>query len=146
VTRILILCTGNSCRSQMAEYIFRSLDASLDVHSAGTNPASRVHPRAIAVMKELGIDLSGASPKNVDRFLDESFDYVITVCDNAKETCPVFVGKVRHRLHMGFADPAEAVGTEDEVVAVFRRLRDEIKSRFQNFYSTEVLTAKQRGS
>jgi len=130
----------------MAEYILRNLDATLEVHSAGTNPASRVHPKAIAVMKELGIDLSGAFPKRVDRFINESVDYVITVCDNAKETCPVFSGKVQHRLHMGFEDPAEAVGTEDEVVAVFRRVRDNIRSEFQNFYATELLTAGQRGS
>jgi arsenate reductase len=145
MTRILILCTGNSCRSQMAEYILKSLDTTLDVHSAGTNPASRVHPNAITVMEELGISLSGAFPKNVERFINESFDYVITVCDNARETCPVFVGKVQHRLHMGLEDPAEAVGTEDEVMTAFRRVRDEIKSRFQNFYSTEVLAAKPRG-
>jgi arsenate reductase len=141
--RILILCTGNSCRSQMAEGFLRSFDPTLEVHSAGTRPSATVHPKAVAVMKEVGIDLSGAFPKNVDRFTKESFDYVITVCDNAKETCPVFFGKVRHRLHMGFEDPAEAVGTEDEVREIFRRVRDEIKNAFQEFYSTTVLTARQ---
>ncbi len=143
--RILILCTGNSCRSQMAEYILRSLDPALEVYSAGTKPAPRGHPNAIKAMKELGIDLNGAFPKNVDRFINESFDYVITVCDNAKETCPAFVGKVRHRIHMGFEDPAEAMGTEDEVLAVFRRVRDEINSSLRNFYFTELSTSKQRG-
>ncbi len=145
MTRILILCTGNSCRSQMAEYILRSLDPTLEVYSAGTKPAPRVHPMAIKVMNELGIDLSGAFPKNVDLFINGSFDYVITVCDNARETCPAFVGKVRHRLHIGFEDPAEAVGTEGEVFAVFRRVRDEINSRLRSFYYTEISTSKQRG-
>ncbi|MBX2991968.1 MAG: arsenate reductase ArsC, partial [Bacteroidetes bacterium] len=103
--RILILCTGNSCRSQMAEYFLRSFDPSPEVYSAGTNPSTRVHPKAVQVMNEVGISLDGALPKNVDRFINEPFDFVITVCDNAKETCPVFVGNVKHRLHIGFDDP-----------------------------------------
>ncbi|MBM2842043.1 MAG: Arsenate reductase, partial [Bacteroidetes bacterium] len=90
----------------MAEGFLKSLDSTLDVHSAGTVPARRVHPKAMLVMKEVGIDLSTASPKNVDQFLGQPFDYVITVCDHAKETCPVFTGKVKHRLHIGFDDPA----------------------------------------
>ncbi len=141
--RILILCTGNSCRSQIAEGFLRSLDPALEVTSAGTRPAMQVNPKAIAVMKEIGIELSGASPKNVDRFIHESFDYVITVCDNAREACPVFFGKVRQRLHMNFEDPAEAVGTEDEVMAVFRRVRDEIRSAFRKFYSETILSTGQ---
>jgi arsenate reductase len=145
VTRVLILCTGNSSRSQMAEGFLRSFDGSLDVHSAGTKPAARVHPKAVAAMKEVGIDLSGAFPKNVDRFVNESFDYVITVCDNAEETCPVFFGKVGHRLHIGFEDPAEVAGTEEEVMAVFRRVRDEIKAAFGTLYSTEMSSGKRRG-
>lgn len=140
--KILILCTGNSCRSQMAEAFLKSFDNSLEVHSAGTNPSPQVHPKAVAVMNEVGIDLKDAFPKSVDRFINESFDYVITVCDNAKETCPVFVGKVKHRLHIGFADPAEAVGTDDEVMAAFRRVRDEIKNKFQSLYSETLLNAK----
>ena len=135
---ILILCTGNSCRSQMAEGFLKSFDQALKVNSAGTNPATRVHPKAIAVMKEVGIDLIGASPKSVEQFIHQPFDYVITVCDHAKETCPVFIGKVKHRLHIGFDDPAEAVGTEDEVWSEFRRVRDEIRSRFQDFYQTTL--------
>ena len=143
--RILILCTGNSCRSQMAEGFLRSFDPTLEVYSAGTRPSANVHPKAIAVMKEAGIDLSGAFPKNVDRFTKESFDYVITVCDNAKETCPVFFGKVQHRLHMGFEDPADAVGTEEEVLAIFRRVRDEIKEEFFKLYrSTGSREAKDK--
>lgn len=136
--KILILCTGNSCRSQMAEAFLKSFDPSLEVHSAGTKPASRVHPRAVQVMQELGITLDGAVPKNVDRFLNDAFDYVITVCDNAKETCPVFIGNVKNRLHIGFDDPAEATGTEEEVVQVFRRVRDEIKQEFQKLYSERL--------
>ena len=105
--RILILCTGNSCRSQMAAAFMKSFDRNLEVYSAGTNPAARVSSRAIQVMNETGIDISSERPKSVDQFLGESFDYVITVCDNAKETCPVFIGNVSNRLHIGFDDPAE---------------------------------------
>ncbi len=146
MTRILILCTGNSSRSQMAEYLLRNLDPTLDVCSAGTAPATHVHPKAIAVMKEVNIDMTGAVPKSVDRFLNDSFDYVITVCDHARETCPVFPGTVRHRLHIGFEDPAEAIGTDDEILAVFRRVRDQIRDSFQNLYSTEIRNNKQRES
>jgi arsenate reductase len=136
--KILILCTGNSCRSQMAEAFLKSFDPTLEVSSAGTNPSSRVHLKAIQVMNEVGISLDGAFPKNVDRFINEPFDYVITVCDNAKETCPVFIGKVGKQLHIGFEDPAEATGTEEEVMAVFRSVRDEIRQRFLEFYSETI--------
>jgi len=136
--RILILCTGNSCRSQMAEGILKSFDSNLEVFSAGTNPAAHVSSRAIQVMKEIGIDIGNGHPKSVDRFTSESVDYVITVCDHAKETCPIFVGKVKHRLHIGFDDPAEAIGTEEEVLAVFRRVRDEIKEKFFEFYQSKL--------
>lgn len=132
--KILILCTGNSCRSQMAEGFLKSYDPELEVYSAGTKPSKQVHPKAIHVMKEIGIDLSKNYPKIVDQFLNESFDYVITVCDNAKETCPVFIGKVAKQLHIGFEDPAEAVGTEEEILNTFRRIRDEIKNDFYKFY------------
>ncbi|NTV46909.1 MAG: arsenate reductase ArsC [Chlorobiales bacterium] len=134
--RILILCTGNSCRSQMAEGFLKSFCSSLEVFSAGTKPASAVHPKAVAVMREAGVDLRANYPKKVDEFLGQPFDYVITVCDSAKETCPVFVGTVMHRLHIGFDDPAEATGTEDAVLAEFRRIRDEIKDHFYQFYLT----------
>ena len=136
--RILILCTGNSCRSQMAEGFLKSFDNDLEVFSAGTHPASRVHPRAIAIMEEAGIDISDNRPKSLDQFLSLPFDYVITVCDNAKEACPVFVGPVKHRLHLGFADPAEATGTNEEVLAAFRRVRDEIRRGFFHFYSETI--------
>ena len=136
--KILILCTGNSCRSQMAEGFLKSLDANLEVHSAGTNPASRVHPKAVTVMKEAGIDLSSHHPKMVDEFLNARFDYVITVCDHARETCPIFTGKVKHHLHIGFEDPAEATGTEEKILSEFRRIRDEIKERFYAFYDETI--------
>jgi arsenate reductase len=138
---ILILCTGNSCRSQMAEAWLASLDPALGVSSAGTAPAARVHPEAVAVMGEIGIDISGARPKSVDEFVSRPFDYVITVCDNARERCPVFTGQVRHRLHMGFDDPAEATGTGDEVTEEFRRVRDEIRERFSSLYRDELAPA-----
>jgi len=134
MARILILCTGNSCRSQMAEGFLKSFDSNLEVYSAGTNPSSQVHPKAVQVMREIGIDISAGTPKDVAQFLDMPFDYVITVCDNARETCPVFTGRVEHRLHIGFEDPAEATGSDEEVLAVFRRVRDEIKRDFYQFY------------
>lgn len=136
--RILILCTGNSCRSQMAEGFLKSFDKNLEVFSAGTKPSSQVHPKAIQVMKEMEIDLSGNYPKHSDQFINDPFDYVITVCDNAKESCPVFMGKVGKQLHIGFEDPADATGTEEEVLAVFRKIRDEIKRDFFEFYTQEI--------
>lgn len=131
--RILILCTGNSCRSQMAEGFLKSFNPELEVYSAGTKPAEKVNPFAVKAMKEVGIDISNGVAEDVDKYLSQSFDYVITVCDNAKETCPVFMGEVKHRLHIGFDDPAEAVGTEEEVMPVYRRVRDEIKEKFYDF-------------
>jgi arsenate reductase len=136
--KILILCTGNSCRSQMAEGFLKSFDKNLTVYSAGTNPSNRVNPNAIKVMNEAGIDISNNFPKSVDQFLNDSFDYVITVCDNAKETCPVFIGKVKHHLHLGFEDPADAIGTEDEILSVFRKVRDEIKNNFYKFFQENL--------
>jgi arsenate reductase (thioredoxin) len=136
--KILILCTGNSCRSQMAEGFLKSFNENLEVYSAGTKPAERANPFAIKAMKETGIDISNGIPENVEKYLNQSFDYVITVCDNAKETCPVFMGDVKHRLHIGFDDPADAVGTEEEVMPVYRRVRDEIKRDFYEFYLKEL--------
>ncbi|NLP10141.1 arsenate reductase ArsC [bacterium] len=132
--KILILCTGNSCRSQMAEGWLKSFDPRLQVFSAGTVPAKEVHPIAVQVMAEVGIDLSGAVPQTVDRFLNDSFDYVITVCDHANESCPLFHGHVRHRLHIGFHDPARVAGSETFILQEFRRVRDEIRTYFFRFY------------
>jgi len=125
----------------MAEGFLKSFDPDLEVYSAGTNPAEAVNPLAVKVMKEEGIDISGYYPKDVSKFLSDSFDYVITVCNNAKDSCPVFTGEVKTRLHIGFDDPAEATGTEDQVMGVFRRIRDQIKYEFRCFY--EKLKFKQ---
>ncbi len=135
---ILILCTGNSCRSQMAEGFLKSFDPELVVNSAGTKPSNQVHPKAIQVMSEVGMDLSKNYPKNADQFINDEIDFVITVCDNAKESCPVFMGNVGKQLHIGFEDPAEATGTEEEILAEFRRIRDEIKRDFLKFYNDYV--------
>ena len=138
--KILILCTGNSCRSQMAEGFLKSFDKKLEVYSAGTKPASKVNPNSVKVMEEDGIDISSQYPQDVNEFVNQSFDYVITVCDNAKEVCPVFNGEVKQQLHIPFKDPYEATGTEEEVLAVYRRVRDEIKERFKRFYDEEIFT------
>jgi len=134
--KILILCTGNSCRSQMAEGILKSLDSELELYSAGTKPEVKINPNAVEVMKEIGIDISKQYPKSVDDFIMQSFDYVITVCDNAKETCPVFTGSVKNRLHIGFEDPADAKGNREEILTVYRKVRDEIKKEFDGFYKS----------
>ncbi len=136
--KILILCTGNSCRSQMAEGFLKYFDPTLQVYSAGTSPASRVNPSAIKVMAEIGINISDGKPQDVAEYLDQSFDFVITVCGNAKETCPTFMGDVKKTLHIGFDDPADAVGTDEEILAEFRRVRDEIKRDFWTFYEKQV--------
>jgi arsenate reductase len=135
-SKILIICTGNSCRSQMAEGYLKSLDPELAVYSAGTYPEANVNPNAVKVMSEIGIDISRQYPKNVDGFKNESFDFVITVCDSAKESCPVFTGQVKNRLHIGFEDPADAKGTMEEVLSVYRKVRDEIKTGFKKFYDS----------
>ena len=122
----------------MAEGLLKSLDENLEVCSAGTKPAERVNPYAVKAMNEIGINISSGVPESVDKYINESFDYVITVCDNAKETCPVFLGKVKHRVHIGFADPADAIGTEEEIMPVYRRVRDEIREDFLKFYSENL--------
>ncbi len=136
--KILILCTGNTCRSQMAEGFLKAMDPTLEVFSAGTEPGERVHPVAIEVMEEKGIDLNSGHPKPVENFINTPFDYVITVCDGAKEACPVFTGKVRHRLHIGFDDPAEAIGSVAEIKAVFTRVRNEVERDFTKFYKEQI--------
>ena len=137
-TSILVLCTGNSARSQMTEGFLRSLDSKLQVYSAGTNPSAQVNPFAVKAMKEIGIDISGNLPKNVRQYLGQSFDFVVTVCDDADKNCPNFSGKVGKRVHIGFPDPAKATGTDDEKMAVFRKVRDDIRKRFKEFYETKV--------
>jgi len=132
--KVLILCTGNSCRSQMAQGFLQSFDNKLEVHSAGTEPAKQVNPKAIKVMAEAGVDISQHTPKMVDQYLKDEWDYVITVCDHANETCPVFFGNVKHRLHMGFEDPSHMTGTDEFIWSEFRRVRNEIKEGFYKFY------------
>jgi arsenate reductase len=122
----------------MAEGYLRSFDQRMRVFSAGTDPSDSVHPKAVDVMKEEGIDLSAHIPQRVDEFLGESFDFVITVCGHAQENCPVFSGQVQQQLHIGFDDPAEATGTEEEIYAEFRRIRDEIKFKFYTFYKENI--------
>lgn len=130
--RVLIVCTGNSARSQIAEGLLRHRAGErFEVESAGTNP-SRVRPEAIAVMQELGIDISGHRSKPIDEFAGQSFDYVLTVCDNAKESCPVFPGGTI-RIHQSFEDPAALAGPESERLALFRRVRDEIQAYLKSF-------------
>lgn len=136
--KILILCTGNSCRSQMAQGWLQSFDARLEVHSAGTVPATQVNPGAVKVMKEAGIDISRHAPKSVELYRDMEWDYVITVCDEANESCPVFSGRVGKRLHMGFTDPSKVSGTDDRIRSEFIRVRDEIRQRFYALYVSEI--------
>jgi arsenate reductase len=127
--RVLMLCTGNSCRSQMAEgWVNSALGALWEPHSAGTAPASRVHPLAVKAMAEVGIDISRGKPQHVGVYLEEPWDLVVTVCDSARETCPVFPRPVP-KIHVFFFDPALAKGTDEERMAVFRRVRDEIRDR-----------------
>lgn len=128
--RVLILCTGNSCRSHMAEGILRAAAGDLlEVLSAGSKPAGYVHPKAVAALAEIGIDISSHTSKSMNDFLDRDIETVITVCGNADQACPVFPGQV-NRHHWPFDDPAHATGSEDEVMGEFRRVRDEILSVF----------------
>jgi arsenate reductase len=130
---VLVLCTGNSCRSHLAEGILHAaLGNSFGVQSAGSKPAGYVHPMAIQVMKEIGIDISGHRSKHLDEFLNRPIETVITVCGNADQACPNFPGQV-NRYHWGFDDPAHAIGTEEEKLAVFRRVRDQIKMVFEAY-------------
>jgi len=130
---VLILCTGNSCRSHLAEGILRQAAGDLlDVQSAGSNPAGYVHPKAITVMKEIGIDISGHRSKHMDEFLGQNIETVITVCGNADQACPMFPGQI-NRHHWGFDDPAHATGSEEEILTVFRRVRDEISKVFEAY-------------
>jgi arsenate reductase (thioredoxin) len=136
--KILILCTGNSCRSQMAHGFLQSFSSNIEVCSAGTNPASRINEKAVAVMKEAGIDISLHKPESVEKYIGEDWDYVITVCDDANETCPVFPGKVNHRLHIGFEDPSKASGSDEFIWREFRRVRDEIREKFKELYINQI--------
>ena len=136
--KILILCTGNSCRSQMAHGFLQSYDSRLEVYSAGTKPSGQVNPKAVEAMAEMGIDISDHTPKSVEKYLGEQWDYVITVCGGANESCPAFIGKVEHRMHIGFEDPSEATGTPELINAEFRRVRDERGECFKQLYDEDL--------
>lgn len=135
---VLILCTGNSCRSQMAHGFLQSFDSRITVCSAGTEASGRLNQKAVAVMNEIGIDISHHTSDSVDKYLNDEWDYVITVCGGANENCPAFLGKVKHRLHIGFDDPSHAVGTEEFIHSEFVRVRDEIKAGFWKLYEEEI--------
>lgn len=135
--RVLFLCTGNSARSQMAEgLVNHDFAEEIQAYSAGTDPQG-LNPTAVQAMSGLGIDISGQFSKHIDAFKGQSFDYVITLCDDANEKCPLFLGGV-NRLHIGFPDPAKAPGGENERLAEFRRVRDEIRQRMNDFFSSEM--------
>lgn len=136
--KILILCTGNSCRSQMAHGFLQSFNDAMTVCSAGTEASGKLNPKAVAAMAEIGIDISHHTSDPVDKYLDEEWDYVITVCGGANENCPAFLGKVKKRLHIGFDDPSHATGTEEFIWSEFIRVRDEIKEAFYKLYKDEI--------
>jgi arsenate reductase len=136
--KVLILCTGNSCRSQMAHGWLQSFDKSIEVYSAGTEPATQISSKAVKVMAEVGIDISKHYPKSVERYLNDKWDWVITVCGEANENCPVFAGDVKHRLHIGFDDPSHATGSDEFIWSEFERVRDEIKQEFLKFYQLNL--------
>ena len=137
--KILILCTGNSCRSQMAHGFLQSFDPNIKVCSAGTEASGKLNPKAVAVMQEIGIDISHHTSDSVDLYLGEEWDYVITVCGGANENCPAFLGKLKHRLHIGFDDPSHVVGSEEFIHSEFIRVRDEIRNEFRKFYVEQIL-------
>lgn len=134
--KVLILCTGNSCRSQMAHGFLQSFDPRIIVSSAGTEASGKLNQKAVSIMKDIGIDISHHTSDSVDIYINDEWDYVITVCGGANEACPAFFGKVRSRLHIGFDDPSHVVGSEEFIWSEFRRVRDEIKEAFYKFYLT----------
>jgi arsenate reductase len=136
--KILILCTGNSCRSQMAHGFLQSFGRDLTVCSAGTQATGKLNEKAVAVMKEAGIDISHHTSDQVEKYLGEEWDFVITVCGGANEACPAFLGKVKHRLHIGFDDPSHVTGTDEHIWSEFRRVRDEIKVKFYDLYINRI--------
>lgn len=136
--KVLILCTGNSCRSQMAHGFLQSFDSNITVCSAGTEASGKLNQKAVAAMNEIGIDISHHTSDSVEKYLNDEWDYVITVCGGANENCPAFLGKVKHRLHIGFDDPSHAVGNEEFIWSEFIRVRDEIKEGFWRFYNENL--------
>ena len=136
--KILILCTGNSCRSQMAHGFLQSFDKDLIVRSAGTEASGKLNPKAVTVMNEIGIDISHHTSDSVDLYLADEWDFVITVCGGANEACPAFMGKVKTRLHIGFDDPSHATGSDEYIWSEFRRVRDQIGEAFHKLYAEQI--------
>ena len=136
--KVLILCTGNSCRSQMAHGFLQSFDKNIIVCSAGTEASGKLNQKAVQVMKEIGIDISHHTSDSVNMYLGEEWDYVVTVCGGANEACPAFIGKVKHRLHIGFDDPSHVTGTDEYIWSEFHRVRDEIKEGFYKLYIEQI--------
>ena len=136
--KILILCTGNSCRSQMAHGFLESFDSRMTVRSAGTEASGKLNPKAVEAMKQAGIEISHHTSDSVDMYLDEEWDYVITVCGGANENCPAFFGKVKKRLHIGFDDPTYSTGTDEFIWSEYIRVRDEIREAFYKLYTEEI--------
>lgn len=136
--KVLILCTGNSCRSQMAHGFLQSFDKRIQVESGGTEASGKLNRKAVKAMAEIGLDISKHSSDSVNKFLNDEWDYVITVCGGANENCPAFFGKVKTRLHMGYDDPSHAEGTEEFIWSEFERVRDEIKAGFWKLYEEEI--------
>lgn len=137
--KVLILCTGNSCRSQMAHGFLQSFDKSLTVCSAGTSATGKLNEGAVKAMAEVGVDISNHTSDHIDKYLLEDWDYVITVCGGANESCPVFTGKVKKRMHIGFDDPSHAEGTPEFIESEFRRVRDDIRRTFRRLWVDEMM-------
>lgn len=141
---VLILCTGNSCRSQMAQGFLHSFNKDIVVCSAGTEASGKLNSKAVEVMKDIGVDISHNSSDSVDMYLNQKWDYVITVCGGADENCPAFSGKVKNRLHIGFDDPSFVEGTEEFIHSEYIRVRDEIYIAFKEFFEDTILPEIQR--
>jgi len=136
--KVLVLCTGNSCRSQMAHGFLKTFDDKLEVFSGGTEASGVLNSTAVKVMKEIGIDISEHTSDSVDDYINEEWDYVITVCGGANENCPAFTGKVKNRMHIGFDDPSFAVGSDEFIYSEYIRVRNEIKEEFWRLYNDEL--------
>ncbi|MCD6366447.1 MAG: arsenate reductase ArsC [Bacteroidales bacterium] len=136
--KVLILCTGNSCRSQMAHGFLQSFDANITVRSAGTEASGKLNAKAVKAMTKIGLDISNHTSDSVKNYLGEEWDYVITVCGGANEACPAFMGKVKNRLHIGFDDPSHATGTDEFIWSEFLRVRDQIKEGFNKLYTEQI--------
>ena len=136
--KVIILCTGNSCRSQMAHGFLQSFNSKIEVYSAGTEASGKLNSKAVQVMNEIGIDISSHTSDSVNKYLNEQWDYVITVCGGANESCPTFIGDVKNRIHIGFDDPSHVVGSDEFIRSEFYRVRDEIKADFYKFYTNNI--------